>query len=60
MQCTHHLTVLLWFLHGPPQFMLREFETRAPQFQQLTQAAEGILSPSGDGQQDPKDLEEVG
>ncbi|XP_046874566.1 microtubule-actin cross-linking factor 1 isoform X2 [Hypomesus transpacificus] len=41
------------------QFMLREFETRAPQFQQLTQAAEGILSPSGDGQQDPKDLEEV-
>ncbi|XP_036411412.1 microtubule-actin cross-linking factor 1 [Megalops cyprinoides] len=31
------------------QFMLREFETRRPQFDQLTQAAEGILSPSGGG-----------
>lgn len=28
--------------------MLREFETRHPQFDQLTQAAEGILSPAGE------------
>ncbi|KAM4630179.1 microtubule-actin cross-linking factor 1 isoform 2-T2 [Polymixia lowei] len=41
------------------QFMLREFETRRPQFDQLTQSAEGILSPAGDAPQDPKDLEEV-
>ncbi|KAM7384719.1 hypothetical protein PAMA_011869 [Pampus argenteus] len=41
------------------QFMLREFETRRPQFDQLTQSAEGILSQSGDAAQDPKDLEEV-
>ncbi|KAM7373560.1 hypothetical protein PAMP_008402 [Pampus punctatissimus] len=41
------------------QFMLREFETRRPQFDQLTQSAEGILSQSGDATQDPKDLEEV-
>ncbi|KAM6959202.1 microtubule-actin cross-linking factor 1 [Aplochiton taeniatus] len=41
------------------QFMLREFETRRPQFEQLTQSAEGILSPSGDGESDPKDLAEV-
>ncbi|KAG5842290.1 hypothetical protein ANANG_G00176050 [Anguilla anguilla] len=37
------------------QFMLREFETRRPQFDQLTQAAEGILSPGGEAQ----DQEEV-
>ncbi|XP_035285061.1 microtubule-actin cross-linking factor 1 isoform X25 [Anguilla anguilla] len=37
------------------QFMLREFETRRPQFEQLTQAAEGILSPGGEAQ----DQEEV-
>lgn len=41
------------------QFMLREFETRRPQYDQLTQSAEGILSPAGDGPQDPKDLAEV-
>uniref|UniRef100_A0A667Z1V0 Microtubule actin crosslinking factor 1 n=1 Tax=Myripristis murdjan TaxID=586833 RepID=A0A667Z1V0_9TELE len=41
------------------QFMLREFETRRPQFNQLTQSAEGILSPAGDSPQDPKDLAEV-
>lgn len=39
--------------------MLREFETRRPQFDQLTQSAEGILSQTGDSPQDPKDLEEV-
>ncbi|XP_068505073.1 microtubule-actin cross-linking factor 1 isoform X7 [Syngnathus scovelli] len=37
------------------QFMLREFETRHPQFEQLTQSAEGILSQT----QDPKEQEEV-
>ncbi|XP_056154000.1 microtubule-actin cross-linking factor 1 [Lampris incognitus] len=41
------------------QFMLREFETRRPQFDQLTQSAEGILSPANDSPQDPKDLAEV-
>ncbi|XP_073668846.1 microtubule-actin cross-linking factor 1, isoforms 1/2/3/4/5 isoform X10 [Paramisgurnus dabryanus] len=42
------------------QFMLREFETRQPQFDQLRQAAEGILSPSADEDSgDGKDLEEV-
>uniref|UniRef100_A0A1A8DWI0 Microtubule-actin crosslinking factor 1 n=1 Tax=Nothobranchius kadleci TaxID=1051664 RepID=A0A1A8DWI0_NOTKA len=41
------------------QFMLREFETRRPQFDQLTQSAQGILSQTGDSPQDPKDLEEV-
>uniref|UniRef100_A0A7N6BYV3 Microtubule actin crosslinking factor 1 n=1 Tax=Anabas testudineus TaxID=64144 RepID=A0A7N6BYV3_ANATE len=41
------------------QFMLREFETRRPQFDQLTQSAEGILSQTGDSAQDPKHLEEV-
>ncbi|CAG5889364.1 unnamed protein product [Menidia menidia] len=41
------------------QFMLREFETRRPQFDQLTQSADGILCPTGDAAQDPKDLEEV-
>uniref|UniRef100_A0A8D3B6U9 Microtubule actin crosslinking factor 1 n=1 Tax=Scophthalmus maximus TaxID=52904 RepID=A0A8D3B6U9_SCOMX len=41
------------------QFMLREFETRRPQFDQLTQAAEGILSQTGDPAQDAKDLAEV-
>uniref|UniRef100_A0A674F4G5 Microtubule actin crosslinking factor 1 n=1 Tax=Salmo trutta TaxID=8032 RepID=A0A674F4G5_SALTR len=43
------------------QFMLREFDTRRPQFDQLTQAAEGILSPSGgdSSPQDAKDLAEV-
>ncbi|XP_047461897.1 microtubule-actin cross-linking factor 1 isoform X7 [Mugil cephalus] len=41
------------------QFMLREFETRRPQFDQLTQSAEGILSQTGDSSQDPKDLAEV-
>lgn len=39
--------------------MLREFETRRSQFDQLTQSAEGILSQTGDSAQDPKDLEEV-
>lgn len=39
--------------------MLREFETRRPQFEQLTQSAEGILSQTGDSAQDPKDLAEV-
>ncbi|XP_051928429.1 microtubule-actin cross-linking factor 1 isoform X19 [Hippocampus zosterae] len=37
------------------QFMLREFETRRPQFDQLTQSAEGILLQT----QDPKELEDV-
>ncbi|XP_076611140.1 microtubule-actin cross-linking factor 1 isoform X19 [Chaetodon auriga] len=41
------------------QFMLREFETRRPQFDQLTQSAEGILSQTVDSAQDPKDLAEV-
>ncbi|XP_071060901.1 microtubule-actin cross-linking factor 1, isoforms 1/2/3/4/5-like [Pseudochaenichthys georgianus] len=41
------------------QFMLREFDTRRPQFEQLTQSAEGILSQTGDSAQDPKDLAEV-
>uniref|UniRef100_G3NBA0 Microtubule actin crosslinking factor 1 n=1 Tax=Gasterosteus aculeatus TaxID=69293 RepID=G3NBA0_GASAC len=41
------------------QFMLREFETRRPQFDQLTQSAEGILSQTGDSAQDPEDLAEV-
>ncbi|XP_070777395.1 microtubule-actin cross-linking factor 1, isoforms 1/2/3/4/5 [Enoplosus armatus] len=41
------------------QFMLREFETRRPQFDQLIQSAEGILSQTGDSAQDPKDLAEV-
>uniref|UniRef100_A0A3B3ZE18 Uncharacterized protein n=1 Tax=Periophthalmus magnuspinnatus TaxID=409849 RepID=A0A3B3ZE18_9GOBI len=40
------------------QFMLREFETRRPQFDQLTQSAEGILSQS-DPSQEPSDLGEV-
>ncbi|KAJ0055113.1 hypothetical protein NL108_009860, partial [Boleophthalmus pectinirostris] len=40
------------------QFMLREFETRRPQLDQLTQAAEGILSQS-DPSQEPSDLGEV-
>ncbi|XP_051519307.1 microtubule-actin cross-linking factor 1-like isoform X11 [Myxocyprinus asiaticus] len=40
------------------QFMLREFETRHPQFNQLTRAAEGILSPAGDETSgDGQDLE---
>lgn len=39
--------------------MLREFETRWPQFDQLTASAEGILSQTGDSAQDPKDLAEV-
>ncbi|KAK0139529.1 Microtubule-actin cross-linking factor 1, isoforms 1/2/3/5 [Merluccius polli] len=41
------------------QFMLREFDTRRPQYDQLTQSAEGILSQTGDAPQDPKDLKEV-
>lgn len=41
------------------KFMLREFETRRPQFDQLTQSAEGILSQTGDSAQDAKDLAEV-
>ncbi|KAL2080392.1 hypothetical protein ACEWY4_024185 [Coilia grayii] len=45
------------------QFMLREFDTRRPQFQQLTQAAEGILSPAGgataDDEQGSAELAEV-
>lgn len=39
--------------------MLREFETRRPQFDQLTESAGGILSQTGDSAQDPKDLAEV-
>ena len=39
--------------------MLREFDTRRPQYDELTQSAEGILSQSGDAPQDPKDLQEV-
>ncbi|XP_060798780.1 microtubule-actin cross-linking factor 1 isoform X5 [Neoarius graeffei] len=42
------------------QFMLREFETRHAQFDQLTQAAEGILSPVGDqGSGESQDVAEV-
>ncbi|MCI4392014.1 hypothetical protein PGIGA_G00141030 [Pangasianodon gigas] len=42
------------------QFMLREFETRRAQFDQLTQAAEGILSPVGEqGSGDSQDVAEV-
>ncbi|CAF96419.1 unnamed protein product, partial [Tetraodon nigroviridis] len=41
------------------QFMLREFETRRPQFDQLTQSAEGILSQTGNSAEDSKDLVEV-
>ncbi|XP_069372143.1 microtubule-actin cross-linking factor 1 isoform X24 [Paralichthys olivaceus] len=41
------------------QFMMREFDTRRPQFEQLTQSAEGILSQTGDSAQDVKDLAEV-
>lgn len=39
--------------------MLREFETRRPQFDQLTQSAEGILSQTGNSAEDSKDLVEV-
>lgn len=39
--------------------MLREFETRRPQFEQFTQSAEGILSQSEDPSQEPTDLAEV-
>lgn len=39
--------------------MLREFETRRPQFDQLTQSAEGILSQTGSSAQDSKDLADV-
>ncbi|XP_036001665.1 microtubule-actin cross-linking factor 1 isoform X5 [Fundulus heteroclitus] len=42
------------------QFMLREFDTRRPQFDQLTRSARGILSQTADSTaQDQKDLEEV-
>ncbi|TSK31438.1 Microtubule-actin cross-linking factor 1, isoforms 1/2/3/5 [Bagarius yarrelli] len=42
------------------QFMLREFETRHAQFDQLTQAAEGILSPVEEqGSGDNQDVAEV-
>ncbi|XP_060753614.1 microtubule-actin cross-linking factor 1 isoform X11 [Tachysurus vachellii] len=42
------------------QFMLREFETRRAQFDQLTQAAQGILSPVGEqGSSDSQDIAEV-
>ncbi|KAF7691262.1 hypothetical protein HF521_011559 [Silurus meridionalis] len=42
------------------QIMLREFETRRAQFDQLTRAAEGILSPSGEqGSGDSQDVAEV-
>ncbi|KAF4073878.1 hypothetical protein AMELA_G00248250 [Ameiurus melas] len=42
------------------QFMLREFETRRAQFDQLTQAAEGILSPvEVQGSGDSQDVAEV-
>lgn len=40
------------------KFMLREFETRRPQFDQLTQSAKGILSQIGSAE-DSKDLVEV-
>lgn len=44
----------------PSQFMLREFETRRAQFDQLTQAAAGILSPVGEqGSGDSQDVAEV-
>lgn len=39
--------------------MLREFETRRPQFDQLTRSAQGILSQTGDSAQESQDLEEV-
>lgn len=40
--------------------MLREFETRHDQYNQLTQAAEGILSPVGEqGSGDSQDVAEV-
>lgn len=39
--------------------MLREFETRRPQFDQLTESAEGILSQTGNSSEDSKDLVEV-
>lgn len=41
------------------KFMLREFETRRPQFEQLTQSAEGILSQTGNSAEDLQDLVEV-
>lgn len=41
------------------KFMLREFETRRPQFDQLTQSAEGILSQTGNSAEDSTDLVEV-
>ncbi|XP_062386268.1 microtubule-actin cross-linking factor 1 isoform X13 [Sardina pilchardus] len=41
------------------QFMLREFETRKPQFQQLTQAADGILSPGESPRQQGGDSSEL-
>lgn len=49
----------------PSQIMLREFETRRAQFDQLTQAAEGILSPveeqkSGDSQDVAEVKQELG
>ena len=39
--------------------MLREFETRRPQFDQLKQSAEGILCQTGNAAEDSKDLTEV-
>ncbi|XP_072561823.1 microtubule-actin cross-linking factor 1 isoform X14 [Paramormyrops kingsleyae] len=40
------------------QIMLREFETRRPQFDQLTRAAEGILCPGGEEAQDQEEVRE--
>ncbi|KAL4629457.1 microtubule-actin cross-linking factor 1-like isoform X7 [Arapaima gigas] len=40
------------------QIMLREFETRQPQFDQLTKAAQGILSPGGEAAQDQQEVQE--
>lgn len=39
--------------------MLREFDTRHPQYNQLTQTAKGILSPSGELNGDGQDVAEV-
>lgn len=41
------------------KFMLREFETRRPQYDQLTQSAHGILSQTCDSDQEVQDLAEV-
>ncbi|KPP70600.1 microtubule-actin cross-linking factor 1-like, partial [Scleropages formosus] len=40
------------------QIMLREFETRRPQFDQLTEAAQGILSPGRESTPDQHEVQE--